>query len=304
MKHLTVFSFIISTAVFSLFNVANATVFAIDDFNIIKNGNNIFNDPFNDGTPPPSSEGTFPSGAPGSYLTKGAPTESNGKVYLDTSLGEVVSSPLNGIPVSVQRSRLITNRNNANLTNGLKVDDTFTVSGLFDFISPEVGERYSIRLADWDDPAGVIDVVEMGLQLSMSGDIIAQFSKYDFDLGVRDALAIWNLTNFFDTSTFDINAYDQIEFFLAKDFASSSAIRGYFNMYDYDAGAGATILGSGGGTADIFTVNNFTRAEFIALSPNIAEVPERASIVLMGDGLACIVLGRRRQGAGAYWSVF
>ena len=295
MKHLSIFIFSIAATVFSAFNVANATVFAIDDFNIVKNGNNIFNDPFNDGNPPPSSGGSFPSGAPGSYLTKGTPTESNGRVYLDTALGEIGSSPLNGVPVSVQRSRLITNKNNANLTNGLKIDDTFIVSGLFDFIAPDAGERYSIRLADWDDPAGVVDVVEMGLQRSTSGDVIAQFSKYDFDLGIRDALTTWNLTNFFNSSIYDINAYDQIEFFLAKGSATSSTIHAHFNMYDYDAGAGATISGSGGGTADIFTVNNFTRAEFIAINTNVTDVPEPATILLMGLGLAGLGFARHRK---------
>ena len=83
-------SILLTALVFTLSaNVSAATVF-IDDFTIVKNGNVIFNDAFNNGSAPADNGGNTQQ-----YNVLGGPlgTESGGKLALNANLGQAVERP-------------------------------------------------------------------------------------------------------------------------------------------------------------------------------------------------------------------
>ena len=104
-----------------------ATVFMIDEFGIDRNGGAFFSDTFSNGSPPPNvPSATFGDGAPASYSVSGTlGPESGGKLALDTSQGALQFNFDESAFIKQLQARANTNINPANLTNGLKIDDTF-----------------------------------------------------------------------------------------------------------------------------------------------------------------------------------
>ncbi|MEH2590705.1 beta strand repeat-containing protein [Bradyrhizobium sp. AZCC 1721] len=159
--------------------------FSMDSLNIAKNGATIFTDEFDDGTPPPS----VPAGSsPPSYGVNGTFTENGGRLFMDDS-GAVPSVGVGTPdPFVGQFATLRTNIDPANLAQGLKSDDDFTVEGRFDLILPDSSrEAYGIRLSDRlqggsgtpPDQRGD-DAIELVVRRALNGVVIAQLLELDF----------------------------------------------------------------------------------------------------------------------------
>ena len=130
----------------------------IDQFSVTRNGSAFFTDPFNEGNPPPSAP-TLLNGTPISYLVNGTmgPETDNptgpGKLTINSS-GAIVGSTALGVPLLVQVATLQTNVDPTNTTLGLKSNDTFSVTGVFDLVVPPPTtflSGYGVFLTDWSN---------------------------------------------------------------------------------------------------------------------------------------------------------
>ena len=279
---------------------ANATVFYIDQFETQRDQASNpgvlapwFVDNFDDGIPPPSSNGTFPNGVTGSYITAPDPMPGPetvgppGKLQLDTAEGEARISQVTGIPLLAQRARLATNTSNADadLNSGLKETQVFTVKGTFDLIEPTINrEDYGVRLTDFGK-VDRNDNVQLRVVRTPSGEWQVQFVEADYSLGVFDIIDSVLLSDITD-----IADYDQIALTLTKGSNDNKLISAAFELIDSD---GSDLLVSLDGTADIFDGERWTRAAFFAFAPR--EIPAPATIVLLGLGLAGIDYQRLKQ---------
>ena len=139
-----------------------------------------FDDTFDNGIPPPDAPNLATGGAISYSLQGTVGPESGGKLTLDLDNG-VLGSGISetGSNLSL-RARLLTNTNQANLTDGLKSDDTFAVTGIFDLVVPnENGTRFGIRLTDASGGAEGDDIVELVLDRRADGVLVIQLRDLD-----------------------------------------------------------------------------------------------------------------------------
>jgi hypothetical protein len=248
--------------------MADATVFQIDSFTVLKNGTTLFQDEFNDGVPPPGSD----------YGTIGNPgPEINSRLALDTATGLAKPSDVTGTELLVQRSRLLTNTSEApgDSNRGLRMSHDIAVFGVFDLIAPELNvERYGIRLTDFKTGYAANDNVELDVRRTSGGDLAIAFREADFDLGIMNVLDQVFLT---DDDFFN---YDQI----ALGLFSRAGSQEVFGGYSFRGSGGQTDFYTFDSAGRIFDGESWTRAGFIA-SRVVESVPEPASLVLMLAGL-------------------
>ncbi len=254
-------------------SAALAYNFTIDNFDIVKNGSTLFNDPFSDGNPPPSAP-NFTSGAAATYTVTGTPgPESGGKLQLNSSGGALTSNIAeNGFNLTVGA------RLNTSITGGatgLNSNSTFAVTGLFDLIIPgpsllpnATGDRYSIRLNDAANNIEGNDIVLLQVVRLSNGLLAIQF---------RDLNDLANSNNLIASLPLDTN-HDQIALRLSHLSSSNNAITGSFAYVDGGVFGAFTTFAP---TIDIFDGETFTRANFQAQST----VPEPSSLLLFGSGL-------------------
>lgn len=266
----------ISTFVF-VFTVtsANAAQVLIDEFTIEKNGSIIFQDTFSNGTPPPDQGGNTQS-----YAVRGGPLgpESSGKLTLIADNGEAVVRPDAG-NMRRQGARVNTNIDPTNLQNGLKIDDIFTVSGLFDLTQvTRLRERYGIRVVD----AGSTQLDDsIGISVMRTAPSLLEVVLHRHD---RDAVTFTDLATF----TLETN-HDQIELSLSRLSTANNEITASFSYLDAGSVVSTTTFGT---TATIFNGENFTRAQFMYLAP----VPIPGAVWLFGSGLLGLCgISRRRK---------
>jgi hypothetical protein len=257
----------------------------IDNFSVTKNGALLFEDPFSDGAPPPNAP-NFSVGVPAAYIVNGTLNESAGKVRLDKVGAEIVPSIVTGQNLFFERAILQTNIDPTNLAAGLKIDDTFSVQGLFDLSVPtEILELYGIRLLDGTPTNVANDIVSLGVRRGTDGVDRLEFAR--FGPGVAEI---------FGNLLLDPN-HDQVLFDLTRASTDNDAITGSFAYVDGGVVGPFTTYGT---TADIFRGENFTRAEFQFLVPApVVPVPGPSSLILLGAGsaafaAACWKRSRRR----------
>jgi len=283
------FSVVLSSSLIlvSLSPVAYAGPALIDEFSVVKNGITIFTDPFDDGVPPPSAP-NFSNGFPASYFVTGTLDEAGGRVRLD-NVGAAVLPPGPFAPMRFfEQALLLTDRDPSNLELGLKIDDTFKITGRYDLTIPAVNvENYGIRLTDATplnpgDNHVLISVLQGG-----DGVDRVVFLRIDLIAGTVTGLASTPL----DTG------HDQISLSLERLSLGSDAITASFNYIDGGVDGPTTTFGA---TTDIFNGENFTRAAFERVQP----VPVAGSLILMGAGLAalgaCSLRRRPRGPSGAF----
>jgi len=260
---------LVAVAFMLVASAAEAITASIDTFTVQKNGALLFQDPFSDGNPPPSAP-NFATGTPASYFTTGTPTESGGRAHLD-AIG-AASSSFAGTQFLGEEARLLTNIDPANLALGLKNDDTFSVSGVFDLVVPgPIREQYGVRLTDVaPGNQASPDTLVMRVVRGLNGSAFVSFARLDFGAQINT-----NIDN-----TLLEPGHDQIRLTLARTDATLDAITASFAYIDGGVEGPTTTFA---GTADIFNTVNFTRAEFDFFTP--APVGEPSTLLMLGGGL-------------------
>lgn len=130
--------------------------FRLDNFSIIKNGTTFFEDPFDDGVPPPDTSqqsGTSTAGyaETGTFVdVNGGDAEEDG--YLTFSSSRASGAVGAGTDVSFVNNALLvaSSVDGGDLASGLKVDDAITMEGVFslDELPNSAGESFGIRFLD------------------------------------------------------------------------------------------------------------------------------------------------------------
>lgn len=273
----------LSLAVASL--PAGAVVVETDEFSIIKNGNTIFDDAFNNNSPPPTAP-NFSDGSAGSYAVTGsfpANAEATGRLRMNSANGGAVVNA-NGSTNRSQSATLLTNADPNNLVNGLKIDDTFSVTGVFSLV-PLGGPLYSgYGIGLLDGSGGSPKRNEWNLQLQYSttlGKDIIRFSWQDFDADTITTLgfSVLSAPDGADSIVFrltrpDVELFDLVASFAFLDGESVSDWQTFENF------------------GSVFQDKNWVRAFFFAAS---TDVPEPASLTLVLLALLGTVAATKRR---------
>jgi hypothetical protein len=257
----------------------------IDEFWIVKNGNEIFRDSFGDGVPPPAG----PDGAAtyGVFGPGGIGTETNGRLTLTPSLGDPVVITTTFADVTTTATRLLsTNTNNAtNAANFLGEADAFAIYGLFDLLAlpADGGQAFGIKATDRAPGIGNPGnnayhlIVGYSPVLGENGVALRLDDYTDNSSTLLAFLPIGSL----------LGGADQIELILEKA-AGSDLLNASFNLYDRDLDPGSQLTASSsigaGQSLQIYLGEDYIRAQFDA-SDRIP-IPAPATLPLIALGLA------------------
>jgi hypothetical protein len=225
--------------------------FKIDSFKVIKNGAVFFQDSFSDGTPPPNAP-NFASGNAATYFVFGnVGPEKGGRLTIDSSSATIADSIPPPGSFLTQRVWLQTNTDSNNLENGLKIDDTFSVSAIFDLSIPDDSvEGYGIALSD--SVTGSVGNDDLRVYVRRSGEV----NRITFALVDRT-----NLTFTVLASTPLNSNHSQIELTLSRPTTANNRIIASYAYRDNGVTGPASDLIS---TGEIFRGERFTRALFFA----------------------------------------
>lgn len=281
----------------SLLAMAQAAPYRIDRFSVERNGSALFIDEFDDGLalpPGPLFPGTTTPGYTADRIVGNfSGAENGGKLGLDPALrGLATVNPLTGVPEGVKFQAAYLNVNTQSTpetaARGLKLNHSFTVSAVFDLVTPPKADgfdSYGLRLGDFDNRGadGWNDVLDLQIFHSRSAPGVPALLlvERDFNRGSRNTLAQLRL---------DPSLGDQIELFFNKATVDDPTVQAGYRYLKNGAAVGERQTFSAAAT--LFDGEVFTRPGFFAVS----QVPEPASALLLAGGLLAVgCAGRRSQ---------
>lgn len=249
-------------------------LFSADSLQIARNGNaNFFVDNFDDGNPPPAVPvGTTTASGYGGSGVDGL-QEAGGKLIFDSDN----AVPFEGVgtpdPIVGLNAILRTNVDPSTPNAGLRTDDNFTVSAVYDLILPDSPrESYGLRLTDRivggdgipPDQQGD-DVIDIRLQMTTSGSLVVQLREVDFvaDTNTIIEQVAFNAPTGADQIRFNLthNASDMGEVIGSFDYLDDGVVVGSYTFTNVGYIFGAETPGFTGDDED------FTRVELIARAP-------------------------------------
>lgn len=250
----------------------------IDEFTIARNGSIFFSDSFSDGTEPPSA----PTGSYGVLGSFGSNAESGGKLLIDTATGALSANAIE-TPRRTVAALFLSNANSSNLTEGLKIDDTLLVTGLFDFVisAGPLFSAYGVRFTD-----AAAGTTHQLLQMFVRFDPVTGQPEIRYVLQDFDANTITNLGT---TALTPPVGTDQIVLSITRPDVTKNEFFGSWAFLD-----GGTTIGSGSFLApgSAFLGENFVRGQFFAAQ---GVVSEPGSLWLIGFGLVILLAIRFLQ---------
>ena len=257
---------------FMFVSAANAFYVSVDQFTIAKNSNATWwSDSFDDGLPP--ADGA-------DYSVRGTTVGSGGKVILSSATAALTTNILNE-PRLKNRVRRKSSTG-SDITKGLRIDDIFSVTGIFDLssiIMPK--EQYGVSFTD-SVGGPTSDKLDLFVKHTASGDMRIQFRRQD---NLNSILTI------LEEVAFTPGTNDQILLTLSRLSTGTNDITASFTYGIGGIFGAATTLST---TATIFNDADYTRAQFTATGP---VVPVPATVWLFGSGLIGLIGVARRKKA-------
>lgn len=180
--------------------------------------------------------------------------ESGGKLTIDSLSATSVGS-ITGVGAFIfQQARLLTSTDSSNLATGLKVDDTFAVTAVFDLLLPSATiEGYGISLTDRTAAEGNDDL-RLEVRRNSAGSVRVSFIRADATANTFTVLA----TALVDAS------HQQIALTLSRPTTTNNQIVASFAYVDGGVQGPTTPFPV---SSTIFHNENFIRAAFFAETP-------------------------------------
>jgi PEP-CTERM motif-containing protein len=264
-----------------------ALTVTINDFSVVRNGSGFFTDDFADGNEPPSGPANPNLLSGNAYVVSGTipdGAESGGVLLLDSANG-ILGFNAVGDP-RFQVATFLRTDTSANLSVGLKSDDTLALTGIFSLTTPPgpLFSAYGIRFTD--NLAGVThQFAQLFVRFNeATNQAQITYVLQDFDPDIITPLG---------STLFNPPAgADEI---LLKIERPSTSNNNFFGSFSYLDGGLVVGGGSFGSPAALFDDENFVRAQFF-VSQDLPAVPEPSSIWLLIaglGGLAAMVRARR-----------